>query len=86
MSFAEPWEAQVFALAVALNERGVFTWREWTEATAGGGYERWLAELERIAGELVDLAAHREAWARAAARTPHGMPIELTAQDFTPES
>ena len=27
--FAEPWQAQAFALAVALNERGVFTWSEW---------------------------------------------------------
>ena len=30
--FREPWEAQAFALAVALNERGLFTWSEWAAA------------------------------------------------------
>lgn len=30
-SFAAPWHGQVFALAVALNEAGYFTWPEWTE-------------------------------------------------------
>ena len=29
--FAEPWQAQAFALAVALNERGLFSWTEWAE-------------------------------------------------------
>ena len=50
--FAEPWEAQAFALAVSLSERGLFTWSEWTEAVAAateeGYYERWLATLERL--------------------------------------
>jgi len=32
--FVEPWEAQAFALAVRLHERGCFTWREWTDALA----------------------------------------------------
>jgi len=27
--FAEPWQAQAFALAVQLSEAGCFTWREW---------------------------------------------------------
>ena len=27
--FREPWEAQAFAMALALHERGVFTWNEW---------------------------------------------------------
>jgi nitrile hydratase accessory protein len=30
--FDEPWQAQVFAMAVALNERGLFDWSEWAEA------------------------------------------------------
>lgn len=30
--FAEPWQAQAFALAVALHQAGCFTWREWAEA------------------------------------------------------
>src|SRR6516164_6356275 len=27
--FREPWEAQAFAMALALHARGVFTWPEW---------------------------------------------------------
>jgi hypothetical protein len=27
--FAEPWQAQAFALAVRLSEQGYFTWKEW---------------------------------------------------------
>jgi nitrile hydratase accessory protein len=100
--FAEPWQAQAFALTVALHGRGLFTWREWAEALAaaiaaaqsGGDADRgdtyylhWLAALERIvgdkgAGSADDLARYRDAWARAAARTPHGQPIELRPDDF----
>jgi hypothetical protein len=32
--FAEPWEAQAFALAVKLSEQGHFTWKEWAAALA----------------------------------------------------
>src|SRR3982074_3792576 len=32
--FREPWEAQAFAMALALHERGVFTWPEWAAALA----------------------------------------------------
>jgi nitrile hydratase accessory protein len=61
--FREPWEAQAFAMAVALRERGVFTASEWAEtlgaeikrAQASGDpdrgdtyYRHWLAALERI--------------------------------------
>jgi nitrile hydratase accessory protein len=61
--FREPWEAQAFAIVVALHERGVFTWDEWTatlaaeirRAQAGGDpdtgetyYLHWLAALERL--------------------------------------
>lgn len=58
--FAEPWQAQAFALAVQLHERGAFTWTEWADALAGelkaAGpaddparyYEHWLAALERL--------------------------------------
>jgi nitrile hydratase accessory protein len=64
--FREPWEAQAFALAITLHERGVFTWSEWAaalgeeivRAQAGGDpdtgesyYHHWLATLERLAGE-----------------------------------
>jgi nitrile hydratase accessory protein len=61
--FAEPWQAQAFALAVKLSEQGHFTWKEWSaaladelKAAAGRGdpdegsryYEHWLAALERL--------------------------------------
>ncbi|WP_420548402.1 nitrile hydratase accessory protein [Curvivirga sp.] len=29
--FAEPWQAQAFAMAVKLCEDGYFTWQEWVE-------------------------------------------------------
>ena len=84
-TFSEPWEAQVLALAVALSDRGAFTWQEWTQAV--GAHGDWLTALEHLVCErgLADvdaLGAHRDAWARAAERTPHGTPIELTAADF----
>lgn len=61
--FAEPWQAQAFALAVKLSEQGYFTWPEWSaalaaelKAAAGRGepddgshyYNHWLAALERL--------------------------------------
>jgi nitrile hydratase accessory protein len=57
--FAEPWEAEAFALAVELSDRGVFAWSEFSLAlgaeirTAGadGGtafYALWLLALERL--------------------------------------
>jgi nitrile hydratase accessory protein len=64
--FAEPWEAQAFALAVKLCEQGHFTWKEWAttlgdelRAAAVRGepddgsryYHHWLAALERLATE-----------------------------------
>lgn len=61
--FAEPWQAQAFALALRLSERGYFTWKEWAatladelKAAAARGehddgsryYDHWLAALERL--------------------------------------
>ena len=65
-----PSEAQAYALAEAL---GVPTGED-PIATL----EAFLAERDH--GE--ELASHRAAWERAAARTPHGVPIELTPTDF----
>ena len=50
-------------------------------------YCHWLAALERFVAErgMTDratLGRYRDAWARAAERTPHGSPIELTADDL----
>jgi nitrile hydratase accessory protein len=51
-------------------------------------YRHWLATLERLVVEkgIADaqmLARYREAWRRAASRTPHGMPIELRPHDIS---
>jgi len=58
--FGEPWQAQVFAMTVALSERGLFSWSEWTrtlgaelarrpEAVGEDGYFlAWLAALESL--------------------------------------
>ena len=92
--FREPWEAQAFAMAVALHENGLFNWSEWaktlgsviaedTKCSAGQEYYRlWLAALERIVAEKQvigdeELHIRQHEWEEAAARTPHGMPIEL---------
>jgi nitrile hydratase accessory protein len=32
--FAEPWQAQAFAMAVKLSDQGYFTWAEWAAALA----------------------------------------------------
>jgi nitrile hydratase accessory protein len=64
--FREPWEAQAFAMTLALHERGVFTWPEWAQALAGeisraqasgdrddGStyYRHWLAAIERLVSD-----------------------------------
>jgi len=58
--FAEPWQAQAFAMVVALHERGLFSWDEWAhtlsaelkapDAAADGSdyYDCWLKALERM--------------------------------------
>jgi nitrile hydratase accessory protein len=58
--FAEPWQAQAFAMTVKLHEAGVFTWPEWTEALAAeikaagahdsgeDYYDHWLTALEKL--------------------------------------
>lgn len=61
--FAAPWQAQAFAMAVALHQRGLFSWTEWADtlarqiatAQAAGDadlgdtyYRHWLAALESL--------------------------------------
>ncbi len=91
--FAEPWQAQAFALAVKLSEAGHFTWPEWTAALAAelkaAGeddgtryYEAWLRTLEKLVlakglETEAALASRKEAWADAYRHTPHGQPVEL---------
>ncbi len=103
--FREPWEAQAFAIVVALHQRGLFGWKEWAAMlgeeikaaqlsgdpdTGDTYYRHWLAALERMVARkgIADRAAlkrYHDAWQRAADRTPHGAPIELTAKDFAAE-
>jgi nitrile hydratase accessory protein len=64
--FRAPWEAQAFAMALALHAAGAFSWREWADALAAqlaaaavrgepddGSryYEHWLAALETLVAE-----------------------------------
>lgn len=64
--FAEPWQAHAFAMALSLQQKGVFTWREWAEtlgdeikrARAADDpddgstyYNHWMATLERLVAE-----------------------------------
>jgi nitrile hydratase accessory protein len=64
--FAEPWQAQAFAMALELHRAGHFTWKEWaahlsaeiTAAQEGGDpdlgdtyYHHWLAALEKLVTE-----------------------------------
>jgi nitrile hydratase accessory protein len=64
--FREPWEAQAFAMALALQARGLFTWKEWASAlgaeikraqdagdpdTGETYYRHWLATLERMVAD-----------------------------------
>jgi nitrile hydratase accessory protein len=60
--FREPWEAQAFAIVVALHQQGLFSWAEWiqtlssqiaaaqTSQTDNGEtyYCHWLAALETL--------------------------------------
>ncbi len=64
--FRAPWEAQAFAMAVKLHERGHFTWKEWAaqladeiaaardrgdEDDGSRYYHHWLAALEKMVAE-----------------------------------
>lgn len=100
--FNAPWEAEAFAIAVALQRKGVFTWDEWAstlgqaikDARAAGDpdtgatyYSHWLAAVERIVqqkgiADAATLNRYRDAWGRAAERTPHGEPIVLAPEDM----
>lgn len=69
--FAEPWQAQAFAMAVELHRRGLFSWKEWADAlgaeiarsgSSGRGedyYLHWLAALERLVTTRSGIDAHQ---------------------------
>jgi nitrile hydratase accessory protein len=64
--FREPWEAQAFAMTLALYEQGLFTWMEWAavlsaaikQAQVSGDcddgstyYQHWLAAIEQLVSD-----------------------------------
>ena len=96
--FTQPWQAQAFAMTLALHEQGLFTWDQWAQTLSGcikaaqiAGdpdtgqtyYHHWLCALEQVAlasraCSEPQLKARQLGWQRAADRTPHGLPIELS--------
>lgn len=62
--FAEPWQAEAFAITVRLHEKGVFSWSEWAEtlsrelykpgrrADGSDYFDCWVAALSRLLTEL----------------------------------
>jgi nitrile hydratase accessory protein len=89
--FAEPWEAQAFALVVAAVDRGLFTWPEWTQALSrviaaqgetGRYYAHWVKAFEQLLAErgvtqADEVGSVAAAWERAAEATPHGQPLRI---------
>lgn len=64
--FGEPWHARIFSMTVALNEAGLFTWKEWVDVfsryrassveagkpdNVGTYYDDWLKALEELADQ-----------------------------------
>ncbi|CUH67514.1 nitrile hydratase accessory protein [Thalassovita gelatinovora] len=92
--FEEPWQAQVFAFTVALNEAGHFTWAQWAsvfgprvqQVGAESYWQVWSEALIDIleTGGIAspeEVQALTERWQAAARATPHGTPIVLSAAD-----
>lgn len=86
-TFCEPWEAQAFALAVSLQDRGVFTAVEWAEAlgrevhrddAASDGHDYYghvLAAVEKLlASKGVVQTADVDAMSAAWERAAHATP------------
>ncbi|MBC8035727.1 MAG: nitrile hydratase accessory protein [Rhizobiales bacterium] len=89
--FREPWEAQAFAMAVKLQEKGHFTSSEWAEALGAeiaahpheSYYECWLAALELLVERkglmtAIERKGCIQDWDEAAQKTPHGKPIMIS--------
>ena len=65
-AFTEPWQAQAFALVLAMHDRKLFSWTEWAQTlgtviaqareagepdTADSYYRQWLRALERLVSD-----------------------------------
>ncbi len=97
--FREPWEAQAFALARSLHERGVFSSSEWAitlgeeikKAQAEGDpdtgetyYHHWLAALERLVAAKGLTDAQTLARTRQAGRRASGRTPHGTPIELRP--
>lgn len=66
-AFAQPWQAQVFALTLALHARGLLAWADWAQAlgeqvrvapaapgedAASAYWRQWLGALEGLLARL----------------------------------
>lgn len=86
-TFHEPWQAQAFAMTIALHQKGLFSWKEWATclsaqlgelgAAEDGSdyYRRWLSALEKLLSDK-GVAAGSEIDALAASwqRAAHATP------------
>ena len=97
--FDEPWQAQLFALTVALNEAGHVSWPDWAArfgprvqtAAASAYWQVWSETLVGLLEELQiaeteDIRRLARQWQAAAAATPHGQPIALANAAAHPPS
>ena len=89
--FSQPWQAQAFALAVSLNEQGIFTWSEWAQLFSKeikddgdpqSYYLNWMNALETLLNDKGIVVSEERiernnAWDKASRATPHGEPIVL---------
>jgi nitrile hydratase accessory protein len=88
--FAEPWQARVFAIAVTLHERGLYTWPEWADALAARitaaqavgdpdlgdtYYHHWLGALDDLlTAKDIGSAAETARWRDAWQHAAHRTP------------
>ena len=88
--FAAPWQAQAFAITLALHRQGLFSWPEWAAtlaaqiraAQAAGDpdlgdsyYDHWLAALETlVAAKGASSAAELQRYAQAWGRAAERTP------------
>lgn len=97
--FSEPWQAETFAMVLALHRKGLFSWSEWAEmlsaelkqpgvaADGSDYYDCWLTAFERLLAAK-GLAARHDVDALAAAwqRAAHATPHGMPIQlDNDPE-
>ena len=82
--FREPWEAQAFAMALALHERGLFTWNEWAATLADEIKRAQAARRSRHRRDLLPaLARDAGTTDRGEGRHDHRRPSTATATPGT---